>query len=108
MPISLATPSHSTTISNSPLSPSQPTTSSASTISTPMSTTTMSGLHPSATYYPMQVLYYPTPPLSPSIYLQAGQMQPGPVTLVLRGNCSSKHSISQNKVIHILGDNAQY
>ena len=93
MPISLAPPSHSTTVSNSPLSPSQPTTSTASTIGTPISTTTMTGFHPSATYYPMQVLYYPTSPLSPSIYLQAGPMEPAPVTLILRGNRSPNCSL---------------
>ena len=38
-----------------------------------------------ATYYPMQVFYYPTPPISPSVYLQTGQMHPAPMTLVLRG-----------------------
>jgi len=80
MPISLAAPSQSTTVSNGPHLQSHPPTSSAS-----MTTTTMNGLHSNATYYPMQVFYYPTPPISPSIYLQAGHMHPGPVTLVLRG-----------------------
>jgi hypothetical protein len=50
------------------------------------STTTINGLHPNTTYYPMQVFYYPTPPLSPSIYLQTGQMHPGPMTLLLPGD----------------------
>ncbi|CAF1344615.1 unnamed protein product [Rotaria sordida] len=86
MPISLATPSQSTTVSNTSLSACQPSTSSASALTTPITTAAMNGLHPNATYYPMQVFYYPTPPLSPSIYLQTGQMHPGPVTLVLRGN----------------------
>jgi hypothetical protein len=80
MPISLAAPSQSTTVSNSPHVQSHPPTSSAT-----MTTAAMNGLHPNATYYPMQVFYYPTPPISPSIYLQAGHMHPGPVTLVLRG-----------------------
>ncbi len=81
MPISLAAPSQSTTVSNGP----HPPTSSASTVTASMTTAAMNGLHPNATYYPMQVFYYPTPPISPSIYLQAGHMHPGPVTLVLRG-----------------------
>jgi hypothetical protein len=50
-----------------------------------ISTSSTNGLHPNATYYPMQVFYYPTAPISPSIYLQTGQMHPTPMTLVLRG-----------------------
>jgi hypothetical protein len=88
MPISLGGPSQSTTISNGPLQPSQQSTSSASAVNA-----TMNGLHPNATYYPMQVFYYPTPPISPSLYFQTGQMHPGPVTLVLRGNFWIKISI---------------
>ncbi|UJR28830.1 hypothetical protein I4U23_010054 [Adineta vaga] len=85
MPISLAAASSQTaTISNGSLP--QPTTTSASTVNSPMTTAAMNGLHPNATYYPMQVFYYPTPPISPSIYLQTGHMHPGPVTLVLRGD----------------------
>jgi len=85
MPISLAASSQSTTVSNGPHLQSHPPTSSASTVTASMTTAAMNGLHPNATYYPMQVFYYPTPPISPSIYLQAGHMHPGPVTLVLRG-----------------------
>ena len=69
MPISLAPPSQS-------LPSVQSSTSSA---------TTINGFHPNATYYPMQVFYYPTSPISPSIYLQTGQMHPAPMTFVLRG-----------------------
>jgi len=87
MPISLGAPSQSTTVSNGPLPPPQPPTSSASAVNAQMTTAAaMNGLHPNATYYPMQVFYYPTPPISPSIYLQTGHMHPGPVTLVLRGD----------------------
>jgi hypothetical protein len=85
MPISLSAPSQSTNVSNGSLSQPQPSTSSISTVNAPMTTTGMNGLHPNATYYPMQVFYYPTPPISPSIYLQTGHMHPGPVTFVLRG-----------------------
>lgn len=49
----------------------------------PVSLTTSS--QQNTTYYPMQVFYYPTSPISPSIYLQTGQMHPTPMTLVLRG-----------------------
>ncbi|CAF0732700.1 unnamed protein product [Adineta steineri] len=86
MPISLATSSQQTNISNGSLSSAQSSTSSASTVNGQMTTAAMNGLHPNATYYPMQVFYYPTPPISPSIYLQTGHMHPGPVTLVLRGD----------------------
>ncbi|CAF4529088.1 unnamed protein product [Rotaria sp. Silwood1] len=86
MPISLAAPSQTTSVSNTSLTSCQSATSSASVVTGPITTTAMNGLHPNATYYPMQVFYYPTPPLSPSIYLQTGQMHPGPVTLVLRGD----------------------
>ncbi|CAF4327937.1 unnamed protein product [Rotaria sp. Silwood2] len=86
MPISLAAPSQTTTVSNTSLTPCQSATSSASAVTGPITTTAMNGIHPNTTYYPMQVFYYPTPPISPSIYLQTGQMHPGPVTLVLRGN----------------------
>jgi hypothetical protein len=85
MSLSLAGSSQSTNVSNGHLPPPQPQTSSASAVTAPMTTTGMNGLHPNATYYPMQVFYYPTPPISPSIYLQAGHMHQGPVTLVLRG-----------------------
>lgn len=85
MPISLGAQSSSTTVSNTTLPPSQPLTSSNSAVNAPITTAAMNGLHPNAAYYPMQVFYYPTPPISPSIYLQTGQMHPGPVTLVLRG-----------------------
>jgi hypothetical protein len=86
MPLSLGAPSQPTTVSNGPLSSTQPPpTSAASAVNASMTTAAMNGLHPNATYYPMQVFYYPTPPISPSIYLQAGHMHPGPVTLVLRG-----------------------
>jgi hypothetical protein len=81
MPISLSNGSQSATLSNGSLPQPQPPTSSASA----MTAASMNGLHPNATYYPMQVFYYPTPPISPSVYLQAGQMHQGPVTLVLRG-----------------------
>ena len=91
MPISLGTPSQSTTVSNGHLPLSHPTTSSASSVNAPITTTAMNGLHPNTTFYPMQVFYYPTPPISPSVYLQAGHMHPGPVTLVLRGKRSSTH-----------------
>jgi hypothetical protein len=74
IPISITNPSQSSNVS---LQSVQPATSSAA--------TNINGLHPNATYYPMQVFYYPTPPISPSIYLQTGQMQPAPMTLVLRG-----------------------
>jgi len=81
MPISLgAPPSQAATATNTALSTPQPPTSSAS------ATAVMNGLHPNAAYYPMQFVYYPTQSISPSIYLQAGHMHPGPVTLVLRGN----------------------
>ncbi|CAF3479394.1 unnamed protein product [Adineta steineri] len=86
MPISLATSSQQTNVSNGSLSSAQSSNSSASTVNGQMTTATMNGLHPNATYYPMQVFYYPTPPISPSIYLQTGHMHPGPVTLVLRGD----------------------
>jgi len=79
MPMSLATPSQSSAISNMHLPSTQHSTSSGA---------TMNGLHPNATYYPMQVFYYPTPPMSQSIYLQTGQMHPGQMTLVLRGKIS--------------------
>ncbi|CAF4276786.1 unnamed protein product, partial [Adineta steineri] len=69
MPMSLGAPSQSSTIS---ISSGQPTLSS-------------NGFHPNTTYYPMQVFYYPTPPLTSSVYLQTGQMHPAPMTLVLRG-----------------------
>jgi hypothetical protein len=72
MPISLATQSQSSVQSS--------TTSAA----------TMNGLHPNATYYPMQFFYYPTQPISQSIYLQTGQMHPAPMTLVLRGKLLSQ------------------
>lgn len=85
MPISLGAPSQTTTVGNGQLQQPQPPTSSASAVNGPMTTATMNGLHPNTTYYPMQVFYYPTPPISPSIYLQTGHMHPGPVTLVLRG-----------------------
>ncbi len=73
IPMSLTNPSQSSNVS---LQSVQPSTSS---------TTNFNGLHPNATYYPMQIFYYPTPPISPSIYLQSGQMHPTPMTLVLRG-----------------------
>ncbi|CAF1600804.1 unnamed protein product, partial [Adineta ricciae] len=76
MSMSLAPPNQSSTIPNIPLTSTIPSTSSAP---------TMNGLHPNATFYPMQVFYYPTPSISPSIYLQAGQMHPTPMTFVLRG-----------------------
>jgi hypothetical protein len=86
MSISLGAQSQSTTMSNGPLQQHQPSTSSASAVNAQMTTAAMNGLHPNATtYYPMQVFYYPTPPISPSIYLQTGHMHPGPLTLVLRG-----------------------
>ena len=85
IPISLSASSQSTTLSNGSLAPPQSQTSTASAVNAPITTAAMNGLHPNATYYPMQVFYYPTPPISPSIYLQTGHMHPGPVTLVLRG-----------------------
>jgi hypothetical protein len=45
----------------------------------------MTGLHPNATYYPVQVFYYPTGPVSPSIYVPTGHMHPGQMALLLRG-----------------------
>jgi epithelial splicing regulatory protein 1/2 len=86
MPMSLGASSQSTNVSNGSLQQPQPPTSSASAVNAPMTTAAMNGLYPNATYYPMQVFYYPTPPISPSIYLQTGHMHPGPVTLVLRGD----------------------
>ena len=68
MSLSLGGSSQSTNVSNGHLPPPQPSTSSASAVTAPMTTTAMNGLHPNATYYPMQVFYYPTPPISPSIY----------------------------------------
>lgn len=89
IPITLSAPSQSTTVSNGSLPPPpQPQTSTASSVNAPITTAALNGLHPNATYYPMQVFYYPTPPISPSIYLQTGHMHPGPVTLVLRGKFS--------------------
>jgi hypothetical protein len=85
MPMSLAASSQSTNGSNGHLQPSQSPQSSTSAVTAPITTTAMNGMHPNTTYYPMQVFYYPTPPISPSIYLQTGHMHPGPVTLVLRG-----------------------
>ena len=82
VPMSLAPQSQQSNLGNGPLQQALPPTSSAS---GQLTTAQMNGLHPNATYYPMQVFYYPTPPISPSIYLQAGHMHPGPVTLVLRG-----------------------
>ncbi|CAF4016969.1 unnamed protein product [Rotaria sordida] len=82
IPISLTTPSQSSTISNMPHSSIQSSTSSTSLVSVP----TMNGFHPNTTYYPMQIFYYPTPPMSQSIYLQTGQMPTTPMTLVLRGD----------------------
>ena len=72
MPMSLAPPTQPSAIPNMPLTSTIPSNSSAS---------AMSGLHQNTSFYPMQVFYYPTP----SIYLQTGQMHPGPMTLVLRG-----------------------
>ncbi|CAF1077806.1 unnamed protein product [Rotaria magnacalcarata] len=60
----------------------QSSTSSTSLVTIP----TMNGFHSNATYYPMQVLYYPTSTLSQSIYLQAGQMPNAPMALVIRGD----------------------
>ncbi|CAF3545511.1 unnamed protein product, partial [Rotaria sp. Silwood2] len=82
MPMSLSTPSQSSTISNIPLSSIQSSTSSTSLVTVP----NMNGFHSNATYYPMQIFYYPTPPVSQSIYLQTGQMPTAPMTLVLRGD----------------------
>lgn len=92
MPISLATPSQTSTVSNNSLQPCQSQTSTASAVNNPITTNAMNGIPPNAAYYPMQVFYYPTPPISPSIYLQTGQMHPGPVTLVLRGKFQLKYS----------------
>jgi hypothetical protein len=85
MPISLTTSSQS--ISNGHLSSGQNPVASAPLANGAM----MNGLHPNATYYPMQVFYYPTPPISPSIYLQTGQMHQGPMTFVLRGKYIDKN-----------------
>jgi hypothetical protein len=76
LPPTMPMPPQSSRISNMPFPSAQPSNSSGA---------TMNGFHPNATYYPMQVFYYPTPPISPSIYLQTGQMHPAPMTLVLRG-----------------------
>ncbi|CAF4135940.1 unnamed protein product, partial [Rotaria magnacalcarata] len=84
MPMSLGASSQTTNISNNSLSSCQSQNSTNSAVNGQVQTTAMNGLHPNATYYPMQVFYYPTPPISPSIYLPTGQMHPGPVTLVLR------------------------
>ncbi|CAF3359512.1 unnamed protein product [Rotaria socialis] len=69
-------------LTNSSQSSIQSSTSSTSLVTIP----TMSGFHPNATYYPMQVLYYPTPTLSQSIYLQTGRMPTAPMALVMRGD----------------------
>ncbi len=108
MPLSLGASSQSATISNGPHPPPQPPTSSASAVNASMTTATMNGLHPNATYYPMQVFYYPTPPISPSIYLQTGHMHPGQVTLVLRGKFCSSYLPLYIEMIYIVGDNGQY
>jgi len=108
MPMSLGASSQSTNVSNGSLQQPQPPTSSASAVNAPMTTAAMNGLYPNATYYPMQVFYYPTPPISPSIYLQTGHMHPGPVTLVLRGKFCSSYIFFYLKMIYIVGDNAQY
>jgi len=108
MPMSLGASSQSTNVSNGSLQQPQPPTSSASAVNAPMTTTAMNGLYPNATYYPMQVFYYPTPPISPSIYLQTGHMHPGPVTLVLRGKFCSSYILFYLEMIYIVGDNAQY
>ena len=87
MPLSLATqPSQS---SNHSLSSVQSSTPSSGILNPSLATPgSMHGLHPNAAYYPMQLFYYPTAPVSPSIYLQTGHMHPGPMTLVLRGTFS--------------------
>jgi len=84
MPISLANPSQSSNIS----------------------TSSANGIHPNATYYPMQIFYYPTAPMSQSIYLQTGQMHPTPMTLVLRGK--NFYIIKLNLLILFVEDNGQY
>jgi len=86
VPMTLATSAQASNLANGQMSQALQTTSSASAVTGPLTTAPMNGLHPNATYYPMQVFYYPTPPISPSIYLQTGHMHPGPVTLVLRGD----------------------
>ena len=56
----------------------------------------VSNLQPwnSSSLYPMQFFYYPTGPISPSIYLPTGSpLHQGPITLVLRG----KNAIFQMK-----------
>lgn len=77
--------SHSSTMSNGSLQTVLPPTSSAPGVGNQLQTAAMNGLHPNATFYPMQFFYYPTQPLSPSVYLQPSHMHQGPVTLVLRG-----------------------
>lgn len=45
---------------------------------------TSSALPPSTNYYPMPVIYYPTQPISSSIYLQTGQIHQAPMTILLQ------------------------
>lgn len=69
---------------------------------------TSSALPPSTNYYPMPVIYYPTQPISSSIYLQTGQIHQAPMTILLQSKFFFVflfffyfHSI-------FLGDNSQY
>jgi len=73
-------------------------------------TTTINPLPPNATYYPMPVIYYPTQPISPSIYLQTGQIHQAPMTILLQSK-EKKTSFSllqSNYDFLFLGDNGQY
>lgn len=55
---------------------------SSSIVNNPLQT---QNLHPNSGYYPLQVFYYPTGHMAPSIYLSTGHVHTGPMTLLVRG-----------------------
>ena len=102
MPMSLPTSVQSSSLSNVSL-PSVPSSSSSSSM---VPAGSMNGLHPNATYYPVQVFYYPTGPVSPSIYVPTGHLHPGQMALVLRGLLLLSFDV--DSILCALGETGQY